>query len=42
MDPGCRANHMADGQNSMLMDVQENGRASFFLIFDIGWNHPQT
>ena len=35
-------NHMAfDGQNSMLMDVLENGRASpFFDFFDIDWNHP--
>jgi len=35
-------NHMAyDGQNKMLMDVMENGRASRFAeSFDIEWNHP--
>src|SRR5262245_25270941 len=35
-------NHMAyDGQNTMLMDVLENGRASRFAAsFDIEWNHP--
>lgn len=35
-------NHMAyDGQNHMLMDVLENGRASRFAdSFDIEWNHP--
>ncbi|HUR70487.1 MAG TPA: malto-oligosyltrehalose synthase, partial [Candidatus Limnocylindrales bacterium] len=35
-------NHMAyDGQNRMLMDVLEYGRASRFAdTFDIEWNHP--
>jgi (1->4)-alpha-D-glucan 1-alpha-D-glucosylmutase len=35
-------NHMAfDSQNSMLMDVLENGSASPFReYFDIDWNHP--
>ena len=35
-------NHMAyDGQNSMLIDVLENGEASpFFNFFDIDWHHP--
>jgi (1->4)-alpha-D-glucan 1-alpha-D-glucosylmutase len=34
-------NHMAfDGENSMLMDVLENGRNSeFFEFFDIEWTH---
>jgi (1->4)-alpha-D-glucan 1-alpha-D-glucosylmutase len=34
-------NHMAfDGENSMLMDVLENGRNSeFFGFFDIEWTH---
>jgi (1->4)-alpha-D-glucan 1-alpha-D-glucosylmutase len=35
-------NHMAyDGQNSMLMDVIENGPSSeYYGYFDIDWNHP--
>ena len=35
-------NHMAyDGQNLMLMDVLENGKASRFAdTFDVDWNHP--
>jgi len=35
-------NHMAfDGQNSMLMDVLENGEHSaYHAFFDIQWNHP--
>lgn len=35
-------NHMAfDGENSMLMDVLENGQSSeYFDFFDIEWNHP--
>ena len=35
-------NHMAyDSENSMLMDVLENGEASeFFNYFDIDWDHP--
>jgi (1->4)-alpha-D-glucan 1-alpha-D-glucosylmutase len=34
-------NHMAfDGENSMLMDVLENGRNSeYFNFFDIDWSH---
>lgn len=35
-------NHMAyDGQNTMLMDVVENGTNSeYHAFFDIEWNHP--
>jgi (1->4)-alpha-D-glucan 1-alpha-D-glucosylmutase len=35
-------NHMAyDGNNRMLMDVFENGRASrYYDFFDIDWHHP--
>lgn len=35
-------NHMAyDGQNTMLMDVIENGPSSEYAgYFDIDWNHP--
>jgi (1->4)-alpha-D-glucan 1-alpha-D-glucosylmutase len=35
-------NHMAyDGENQMLMNVLEQGRASeYFDFFDIEWNHP--
>src|SRR5215208_3706213 len=35
-------NHMAyDGQNRMLMDVLENGRASRFAdTIDVDWNYP--
>lgn len=35
-------NHMAlDSDNSMLMDIFENGKDSeFFNYFDIDWNHP--
>lgn len=36
------SNHMAfDYENSMLMDVLENGRSSeFFRFFDVQWEHP--
>lgn len=35
-------NHMAYcGENEMLMDILENGKASsYFKFFDIQWNHP--
>ena len=35
-------NHMAyDGENRMLMDILENGRASpYFDFFDIDWSYP--